>query len=101
MGGKVLIGAVDAGLVTRGLGDAGLEVVADHRLRHAANGSKRADVHADPIGEPPAPARLRIGEVGCSERATKMWACRVSPVSGSNTATGWPAKSTNTFPPAH
>src|SRR3954453_17160977 len=68
MGGKVLVGAVDAGLVTRGLGDTGLEIVADHRLRHAANGSKRADVNADPIGEPLAPARLRIGEVGCSER---------------------------------
>src|SRR3979490_1483255 len=29
-----------------------------------------------------------------------MWACRVSPVSGSNTATVSPAKSTNVFSPA-
>jgi hypothetical protein len=34
--GQILIGAVDARLVTRGLGDAGLEVVAHRRLRHAA-----------------------------------------------------------------
>jgi hypothetical protein len=29
-----------------------------------------------------------------------MWACRVSPVRGSNTATVSPAKSTNSFSPA-
>ena len=41
MGSELPIGAIDAGLVARRLGDAGLEVVADHRLGHAADRAKR------------------------------------------------------------
>ena len=52
MGGELSIGAIDAGLVARRLGDAGLEIVADYRFGHAADGAKRIDMHADPIGEP-------------------------------------------------
>jgi hypothetical protein len=65
MSGEFLIAAVDAGFVARRLGDASLEVVADHGLRHTADCGERIDMHADPIGETFRPSRLRVGEVGC------------------------------------
>ena len=37
MVGQILVGPVDAGLVARRLGDAGLQIVGHHRLRHAAD----------------------------------------------------------------
>jgi len=71
MSGQLLIGAVDARLVARRLGDASLEVVADHGPRHATDCGKRIDMHADPVGEPLAPAPFRVGEVGGTERGNK------------------------------
>jgi hypothetical protein len=71
MGGELLVGAIDTGLVARGLGDAGLEVVADRRLRHAADGGECIHMHADPVGQPFRPSRLRVGEVGGAERGNK------------------------------
>ena len=43
MGGELLIGAIDAWLVARRLGDARFKVVADHRPRHAADGGERIE----------------------------------------------------------
>jgi hypothetical protein len=71
MGGELRIAAIDAGLVARRFGDASLEVVADHRLRHATDGAKRIDMHADPVGQSLAPAPFRVGEVGGAERSNK------------------------------
>ena len=48
-----------------------------------------------------APARLRVGVVGCSERGDEdVRLPGVSPVRRSNTGTVSPAKSTNSFSPA-
>ena len=98
--GQILIGAIDAGLVARRLGDAGLEIVADHRLRHAANRGERIDMRADPIGKPLRPARLRVGVVRGAERGDEDVRRSHLPVAGSNTAIVSPAKSTNSFSPA-
>ena len=66
--GQVLIGAIDAGFVTRRLGDARLQVVGHRSLRHAADGIERVDVRADPVGQRLGPARLGVGVVGGPER---------------------------------
>ena len=50
--GQLLVGAIDAGLIAAGRGDAGLEVVAHDRLRHAADRGQGVDVRADPVGSP-------------------------------------------------
>ena len=71
MGGEVRVGAIDAGLVARGPGDAGLQIVADHRLRHAVDGGEHIDMRADPVGQPFRPSRFRISEVGGAERGNK------------------------------
>ena len=65
---EILIGAIDAGLVARRLGDPGLQIVADNRLRHAADRGQGVDMRTDPIGKPFRPARLGVGVVGCAER---------------------------------
>lgn len=48
--GQLLVGAIDPGFIAAGRGDAGLEVVADHRLWHAADHAEGVDVRPDPIG---------------------------------------------------
>src|SRR5713101_530356 len=45
--GKLLVGAVDTGFIAARCSDAGLEVVADDRLRHEG-----VDVGPDPVGKP-------------------------------------------------
>ena len=67
MFGQLLVGAIDPGFIAAGRGDAGLEVVADHRLWHAADHAEGVDVRPDPIGKSFRPARLRIGVVGRSQ----------------------------------
>ena len=66
--GEILIGAVDARLVARRLGDAGLEVVAHNRLRHAADRGERVHMRADPVGQRLGPARFGVGVVRRAER---------------------------------
>ena len=66
--GKVLIGAIDAGLVARRLGDAGLEIVGHQRFRHAADRGQHVHMRADPVGQRLAPAGLRVGVIGRAER---------------------------------
>src|SRR5438105_1821194 len=65
---KLLVSAIDAGLVARRLGDAGPEIVAYYRLRYAADRRERVDVSGYPVGKPLRPARFRIGVVGRTER---------------------------------
>src|SRR5436190_3722921 len=65
---KVLIAAIDAGLVARRLGDADPEIVAYYRLRYAADRREGVDVSGYPVGKPLRPARFRIGVVGRTER---------------------------------
>jgi hypothetical protein len=42
--GQFLVGAIDARLIAAGGGDAGLQIVADDRLRHAADRAQGIDV---------------------------------------------------------
>ena len=65
--GQLLVGAVDPGLIAANRCDAGLEVVADHRLRHAADHVQGVDVRPNPVGKPFRPAGLRVGVVGRSQ----------------------------------
>jgi hypothetical protein len=48
--GQILIAAVDARLITRRLGDAGLEVVGHDRLRHPTDRRQPVHMRADPVG---------------------------------------------------
>lgn len=52
------IGSVEAGIVAVGVGDGGLEIVADHECRRAAEEGEKVDVSPDPVGEPLAWAGL-------------------------------------------
>ena len=67
VGGEILVGAVDAGLVAARGGDASLEVVADDGVRDAADRRESVDVRADPIRQSLAPTRFRIGVVRGAE----------------------------------
>jgi hypothetical protein len=51
---------------------AGLEVVADHRPQHAADVTHRVDVHADPVGQPFRPSRLRIEDLLAGMKITTV-----------------------------
>jgi hypothetical protein len=53
--------------VERGLGDAGLQIVADRLLRGTAEIGEGADMRADPVRQLLAPHRLGVGETGCPE----------------------------------
>ena len=64
VGGEILVGAVDAGLVAARRGDAGLQVVAHHGAGHAADGGEGVDVGADPLGQRLAPAGFGVGVIG-------------------------------------
>src|SRR5271168_845086 len=63
MAGHLGIGSVDPGIVTIGVGHGGLEIIADHELRHAAEIPEQAGMHADPIGQALAWAGLGVGVV--------------------------------------
>ena len=57
--GELQIAAVQARLVAVRVGDRGLEIVADHELRRAAQESEQVHVRADPVGDLLARPRLR------------------------------------------
>ena len=61
------VGAVHRRLVEAGLGDPGLEVVADNLPRHAAERGQRVDVGADPVRQRLAPGGLGVDEARCAE----------------------------------
>ena len=101
MGGELLISPIDARLVARRLGDTGLEVVADDRLRHTADRGERVDMRADPVRQCLAPARFRVSVVRRAERGDKDVRLSSRRRSADRTpATVSPAQSTNSFSPA-
>ena len=57
------IGSVETGVVAIGVGDGGLEIIADHKLRHAAQKPEQIGMHADPVGQALARAGLGVGVV--------------------------------------
>jgi hypothetical protein len=57
------IGPVETGIVAIGVGDGGLEIVADHELRYAIQKGEQVRVNADPVGQALARARLGVGVV--------------------------------------
>ena len=44
------VGPVETGIVAIGVGDGGLEIIADHELRHAAQKPEQIGMQGDPIG---------------------------------------------------
>src|SRR3984893_8600422 len=60
---QVGVGPVDRRLMEAGLGDPGLEIVADRLAGDAAEISEGADMRRDPIGQLLAPHRLGVGEI--------------------------------------
>jgi hypothetical protein len=65
------IGPVDHRLVKAGLGDPGLEIVADRLAGDAAEISEGADICRNPIRQLLAPSRLGVGEARCAQHGDK------------------------------
>jgi hypothetical protein len=63
MAGHLGIGSVEPGIVAIGVGHGGLEIIADHELRHAAEILEQIGMHADPVGQALAWASLGVGVV--------------------------------------
>jgi hypothetical protein len=72
MAGHLGIGSVDPGIVAIGVGNGGLEIIADHELRHAAEIPEQIGMHADPVGQALAWAGLSIGVVRGPHRRDKQ-----------------------------
>ena len=58
------IGPVHRRLVEAGLGDAGLQIVADDLPRHTAEERQDVHMHGDPVRQRLAPGRLRVDQAG-------------------------------------
>src|SRR5687767_8226186 len=58
---------VDCRVLERGLGNAGLQIVADRLPRGAAEIGEGADMRGNPVRQLLAPDRFGIGEVGSAE----------------------------------
>src|SRR5205823_11920978 len=93
------VGPVDHWLVKAGLGNPGLEIVADRLAGDAAEISEGADLCRDPIRQLLAPHRLGVGEARCAQDGDKNLYREISPVRPSTTSPVRPAKSTNSFSP--
>src|SRR5438874_5516809 len=65
------VGPVDHWLVKAGLGNPGLEIVADRLAGDAAEISEGADMCRDPIRQLLAPHRLGVGEARCAQDGDK------------------------------
>jgi hypothetical protein len=63
MPGHLSVGSVETGIVAIGVANGGLEIIADHELRHAAQKPEQIDMHADPVGQALARASLGVGVV--------------------------------------
>jgi hypothetical protein len=94
------VGPVDRRFVKAGLGNPGLEIVADRLARDAAKIDESTNMRGDPIRQLLAPYRLSVGEVRGPRTATKICTGMISPVRLSTTSPVRPAKSTNSFSPA-
>jgi len=102
MPGHVGVGPVDHRLVKAGLGDAGLEIIADRLPGGAAEIGEGADMRADPIRQLLAPHRLGVGEARRAQDGDKNLHrddLAVTAVDDLSSAVR-PAKSTNSFSPA-
>ncbi len=67
VGGQVLVGAVDAGLVAAGSGDGALQLVGDPHRGGAAEVLHHADVRVDPVRQLLGSGRLGVGEATGAE----------------------------------
>ena len=67
VGGQVLVGAVDAGLVAAGASDGALQLVGHPHRRGAAEVLRHVNVRIDPVGQLLGPGRLGVGEVAGAE----------------------------------
>ena len=63
------VGAVDLGVVERGLVDPALQIVGNQQLRRAAEEAEHAHVRAGPVRQFLRPGRLGVGEVRGAEHA--------------------------------
>jgi hypothetical protein len=45
------VGSVETGIVAIGVGNGGLEIIADHELRHAAQKPEQIGMQGDPVGQ--------------------------------------------------
>jgi len=62
------VGPVETGIVAIGVGNGGLEIIADHELRHAAQKPEQIGMQGDPVGQALARASLGVGVVRGSHR---------------------------------
>ena len=72
MGGQVLVGAVDAGLVAAGAGDGALELIGDPQRGGTAEVLHHADVHVDPVRQLLGLGRLDVGEAAGAEHGDEQ-----------------------------
>jgi hypothetical protein len=76
MAGEIGVGPVDHRLVAAGLGNAGLQIVADRLPGSAAEIAEGAEMRGDPIGQLLAPGRLGVGERFDALPRAKGWLAR-------------------------
>src|SRR5216683_7403290 len=77
----LLICPIDTRLIAASFRDAGLQVIGDDDLGHAAQKLEGAQVGADPVGQPLRPSRLRVGvaagpQHGDEDLCRRHLACR-------------------------
>ena len=82
MCGHGAITAVDLGIVERGLVHSASQIVGHQEARPRTPEAKHPHVCADPVRQALCPGRLRVGEIGRAQYATKISASRTAPVSG-------------------
>jgi hypothetical protein len=78
---QVGVGPVDRRFMEAGLGDPGLEIVADRLARDAAEISEGADMRRDPIGQLLAPHRLGVGEIRRAQASRRRYGSGASSAS--------------------
>ena len=72
VGGQVLVGAVDAGLVAAGAGDGALELVGDPQRGSAAEVLHHADMRVDPVRQLLGLGRRGVGEAAGAEHGDEQ-----------------------------
>lgn len=82
------VAAIDLRIVEARLDHGGLGIVGYDQRRHAADRLERADMTADPVGQPLRPSRLRLGEARGAQHCDKD--LRVADLAG-QAVTGTPS----------
>ena len=72
VGGQVLVGAIDLGLVAAGAGDGALELVRDPQRGGAAEVVHHVDVRVDPVNQLLGLGRLGVGEAAGAEHGDEQ-----------------------------